>query len=784
MSLLNTKRKRDIKRQRGQFLAVAATIALGVLLFASTYDAYRNLDGSYNATYDRLAFADITVAGVDPDFATTASRIDGVAAAEARKQAEVPVRVGEATLLGTVIGYPPNDQPEVNKIGVVEGTYLDPDDPTGVVIETHMAEQMDLSVGDTIDIFTGATWSEATVVGIAVSAEYIWPARDNQDIFPPPGTFGVVFVSADIMERVPVEAVRNDVVIAYTTDADIVSTDAAVTQAARSAGASDVITRADQASNSTLLLDVNGFASMSILFPVLFMAAAGMAAFVLLTRIVFAERGIIGTLRAAGMARRQILRHYLSFGIRLGVIAGAIGVVLGMAGAYAITGIYTAQLDIPDTVRSFHWMTPIIGMGFAVAAGALGAWAPARRAFTISPAEAMRGPTPTGGGRVSLFEKVIPPLRRLPARWLMILRGLGRNKRRSFATVLGVILGLVLIMVSWGMLDSIVILMNRQFDEVSLQDADIVWSTRVDDQSVLEIEGVPGVAAAEIVARVDATISHDDQSFATNLFGYDQGTVMHGFPDGVPSDGVLAGSGIRSHLGIGVGDEIQISLPTIGTTFTTKLVGTLDEPVGVSVYIDRKLLASIVGVDTIDKPTVSQLQAKFETGIDDRDTVLDDIRTLDDVAFVSDSRALYEMLQQFLGFFYAFIGVMLVLGAAMAFALMYNAISVNVAERTTEFATMRANGLSHRSIAALIAFENIMLTVIGIVPGAIAGYVVGAMFMTQFSVEAFTLSFSMRPISIVISMVAMLIAAALSLIPAIRRVHRIDIAKEVRERAV
>lgn len=197
-------------------------------------------------------------------------------------------------------------------------------------------------------------------------------------------------------------------------------------------------------------------------------------------------------------------------------------------------------------------------------------------------------------------------------------------------------------------------------------------------------------------------------------------------------------------------------------------------------YIDRKLLASIVGVDTIDKPTVSQLQAKFETGIDDRDTVLDDIRTLDDVAFVSDSRALYEMLQQFLGFFYAFIGVMLVLGAAMAFALMYNAISVNVAERTTEFATMRANGLSHRSIAALIAFENIMLTVIGIVPGAIAGYVVGAMFMTQFSVEAFTLSFSMRPISIVISMVAMLIAAALSLIPAIRRVHRIDIAKEVR----
>ena len=179
---------------------------------------------------------------------------------------------------------------------------------------------------------------------------------------------------------------------------------------------------------------------------------------------------------------------------------------------------------------------------------------------------------------------------------------------------------------------------------------------------------------------------------------------------------------------------------------------------------------------------VSQVQARFESGAD-RESVISHIEDVDGVALVSDSRQLYDLLQDYLGFFYAFIGFMLFLGATLAFALMYNAVSVNVAERSAEFATMRANGLSHRSIARLIGFENILLTILGVIPGALIGYAVGYFFMRQFSVDAFTLEFAMRRSSIVISILALIAAAALSLIPAIRRVRRIDIGETVRERA-
>jgi putative ABC transport system permease protein len=783
VSLLDTKRKRDVRRQRGQFLAVSVTIALGVILFASTYDSYRNLDGSYNATYDRLAFADINVIGVDSDFVTTAKQIDGVNQAEARLEADIPMRVDGDTFLGRAVAYPPGGQPAVDKIDVVEGDYLKPNDDSAVVIETHMAEQFDLGVGDTVEVLVGGDFRRFTVAGIAVSAEYIWPARDNQDIFPLPKTFGVVFVSSDLTKTLPAAATRDDVLITYRDGADVNTTDASVRAAAEAAGASDVITRADHPSNSTLLLDVNGFASLSVLFPILFMSAAGMAAFVLLTRIVFAQRATIGTLRASGMSRRLILRHYLSYGLRLGLWAGLIGLGLGVAAGYGITGVYTAQLDIPDTVRSFHWVTPIIAMLFALGAGALGAWAPARRAFAVSPAEAMRGATPPEPGRPSWFEKVVPTLRRLPVRWLMILRGLGRNKRRSLATILGVVLGLILIMVSWGMLDSIVVMLDRQFSEVSLQDADVVLSTDVTGDAIGPVADVPGVAAVEIVSRLDATARFEGESFATSLVGYQSGTVMHGFPEGLPASGILAGSGLAGHIGVGVGDELTVSLPTLKKDFTEKLVGFLDEPVGITLYMDKDSMANIVGADVMAKPAVSQLQVKFHSGVD-RQTVLDDIGALSEVAFVADSRALYTLVQSFLGLFYAFVGFMLALGGAMAFALMYNAISVNVAERSAEFATMRANGLSHRSIARLIAFENIMLTVMGVIPGAVLGYIVGIYFMRQFSVDAFTLDFAMRPVSILISIIAMLVVAGLSLIPSIRRVRKIDIGETVRERAV
>lgn len=792
MSYLGIKRRRDMRRQRWQFLAVLVTIVLGVMLFAASYDAYRNLEASYTDTYDRLAFADMTVTGADADFPRTAADIEGVAAVETRRQGDTPMRIGDHLLQGRLIGMPPDEQPAINQIDIQEGSYLASARPSGVVVETHLAEQLDLAVGDQLDVLAGSDWAETEVIGTAISAEYIWPAESTQNFFPPPGTFGVAFVSADVLAPVPATAVADQILLRYEDDADRAATDTAVEEAAAAAGAADTMTQAEQPSNAGLKLDLQGFEQLAVMFPALFLLAAGMATFIILTRIVYAQRAQIGTLRASGVSRSILTRHYLSYGFVLGVGGAAIGLLLGMLMGWAVTGFYTDALGIPDTKRALYWSTPIIGLAFGLAVGLLAAWAPTRAAANLSPAEAMRGDVPASDGKPSAIERIVPPLRGLPARWLMVIRGIGRNRRRSLSTIVGVVLALTLILASWGMIDTVVNLIDRHFNEIAIEDASVLMRVPVGVDQVDLVQDTEGVRIAEDVVSLPVTARGPNGSYATQLEAYREGTQVHGFdtPDGtLPADGFVAGKAFEQETGAQTGDTVELSFPTLDTTFAATLLGFVDEPLGTLVYMDRSLLdATMATADPaipaaiLTEPSISQIKTLFEDEVD-REAVIDRIEASSEVAAVIDSRSLYETIQDFLGFFYVFVGVMLLFGGVMAFALIFNTISVNVAEREGEYATMRANGMSRRRVAELITGENVLLTVLGIIPGLIIGYVVAAWFMQSYSSDMFTFDLEMNPMSLVISAIAMVVVALISAWPAIRTVDRLDLATVVRERS-
>ncbi len=156
---------------------------------------------------------------------------------------------------------------------------------------------------------------------------------------------------------------------------------------------------------------------------------------------------------------------------------------------------------------------------------------------------------------------------------------------------------------------------------------------------------------------------------------------------------------------------------------------------------------------------------------------------VDGVLAVLDARSLYNTIQQFLGLFYALTGIMLLFGGVMAFSLMFNTISVNIAERSTEFATLKANGMSDRTIGWMIVGENLFLTMLGIVPGVILGVWMASLFIGLFSNDSFNMSLMMSPWTVVIAAGSMIVVAMLSLIPGVRSVKRLDIGAVVRERA-
>ena len=596
-----------------------------------------------------------------------------------------------------------------------------------------------------------------------------------------PDDFAVVFVPEPLAERLA-HTGPNQVTVYFDGGAPDPGLERRLSAAAYAAGGS-ATTRAEQPSNSALQQDVKGFGALAVMFPLLFLLAGGLASSVVLTRIVAAQRPIIGMLRAAGLPRGAVLRHYLGFGLVAGLGGGVAGALAGVLLAGQLTHVYTRELSIPIAVTRLSAWTPLVGIAFGLVTGVLASAAPALAAARIPPAEAMRRFAPARGGRRTAAERLLPPLRRLPARWKLVLRGVERNPRRTLATALGVVLALTLVLVSWGMIDTVDTIAQRQFTQVERQDAQVSYSGPATTRRLRELASVPGVARVEPQARVPVVIGHGSARYPTVLVALQPRTRMHAFfVDGggtatLPATGVLAGSALRERLHLRAGDLVTLTTPGARHPAAVPVRAFVDEPLGTYAYTALPALHAVTGAAP-DSALVS-----YRDGTD-RAQTRRALARLPGVVAVEDSRALLDSFNRYLGFFYAFVGVMLVFGAVMAFALLYNAMSSNIAERSVELATLRAAGLGHRELARLITTENALVVTAGIVPGLLVGYAVARAFMSAYSTDWYRFDLHMRPTTPILSALAILLVALLSQRPGLRAVRRLNIAQVVRERSL
>lgn len=774
MRTLRRKLRRDLRRQRAQFAAVCLTVLLGVALFGATYEAYRSLKTSYRTAYERDRFANLTISGGPVgELARQAAAMAGVAAVQTRVQADAPIRLGTTSLVGRVVGIPGGREPAVNRVHLRRGQY-----PVGseVLVEEHTAKHFHITPGDKIAVAD----TRVPVSGIAASPEYFWPAKSRQEVLVAPDDFAVVFVPELLAERLA-RIGPNQLAVYFDRGEADPTLARQLSSAAYAAGASQVATRADQPSNNALQQDVKGFGALAVMFPPLFLLAGGLASSVVLTRMVAAQRPIIGMLRAAGLPRGAVLRHYLGFGIVAGLGGGLAGALAGVLLAGQLTHVYTRELSIPIAVSRLSPWTPVVGVTFGLLTGMLAAAVPALAAARIPPAEAMLRFAPSRLGRRTGAERLLPILRRLPARWKLVLRGVERNPRRTLSTALGVVLALTLVLVSWGMIDTVAVIAKRQYTVVQRQDAEVTFTRPATTQQLQALARVPGVARVEPEARVPAVITNGDARYATVIVALEPGTQMHTFlRDGggtttLPSDGILAGAALRDRLHLRTGDAVTLATP--GRRITVPVRGFLDEPLGTYAYTTLPALHALAG-GVPDSALI-----RYRPGAD-RDREHRALTAIPGVLAVEDSHALLATFNRYLGFFYAFVGTMLIFGAVMAFALLYSAMTSNIAERSVELATLRAAGLGRRELTRLITAENTLVVTAGIVPGLIVGYLVAHAFMASYRTDWYSFDLHMRVTTPILSALAILVVALLSQRPGLRAVRRLDIAQVVRERSL
>ena len=167
--------------------------------------------------------------------------------------------------------------------------------------------------------------------------------------------------------------------------------------------------------------------------------------------------------------------------------------------------------------------------------------------------------------------------------------------------MLGIALATSLIFVSWALVDTVQLLLERQFVQIQRADATVVLAASRPASDVATYVNVDGVAAIEPQLSVPVTLDGGSRRYATALIGLVPGTTMRSLAgsDGhaIPLDpgGVILGTALRDTLAVGVGDTVSVALETgvingvgIGGNGTRvadlRVIGFDNEPLGSVAY--------------------------------------------------------------------------------------------------------------------------------------------------------------------------------------------------------
>ncbi len=807
--MLTHKLRRDLLRQRWQILAVVLVTLLGTCLFTASYLAYQDLRDSYHAmqVHTHLAAMTLDVTSVTAAQAARVARLPGVAAAEQQLVLDLPIAVHDqggaagTRLTGRLIGIPLGRQPGLDQIVLTAGTL--PTHPDEVVLERHLASHFGLHPGATVAIELPSGPVVVRVAGIGVSAEYLWVARSRQDVMPAPSEFGVVFAPRALLTRLGMAA-RTTTAASQTGpslaalrlaaqlgtgnrllyDPRTGANGARVLAAVRAVlGAGSVLAataRADLVGIQLLQMDVDGFQEIAVLFPLMFLVGGGFIAAALLHRQVDQEQAIIGTMMALGLREPRLVRHYLATGVAIGVLGALLGSIVGILLGTTIASLYASDLNIPAVVTHIDGLVVLTGAALGIVAPILASLAPARRAARLAPAVAMR-PTPLQAS-VRLFRGTVW-IRRLPL-WLRLpLRDIGRHPVRGLATALGVSTALVLIVSTAGMRDSMQRGTDLSFNQAQRYDlrADL-FAPRPAAQVQRAVRALPGVRHVETLISLPVQLQHDGHTYDTELQGLPAPSPLLAVLDSggnrldARGGQALLSRALAASLHVGVGDGVQVRLLPQGATFTVRIGALSDELMGNALTLSARAAASDVnmadGITTVlvttDPARRAQVQASLEH--------------LAVVARVTDAHVAKAQVTDLLSLFNGFIGVMLLFGAALAAAILFNTASISVLERRRELATMRALGERMGRLSWMVTVENGLLTLAGLLIGFPLALASLWAFLQSFSTDLFSLPFWLYPRTVLLAVLGILLIVLLAQAPALRGVAGMNVAEATKAR--
>lgn len=497
-------------------------------------------------------------------------------------------------------------------------------------------------------------------------------------------------------------------------------------------------------------------------FPVIFFLVAALISLTTMTRMVEDQRTQIGTLKALGYSKFAIMSKYINYAL-LATVGGSIcGVLIGeKVLPYIIISAYGIMYhNMASNLQIHYEFTYAVTASVAAVVCTLGATLfSCYRELSETPASLMRPPAPKEGKRV-LLERITFFWKHLSFSWKSTLRNLFRYKKRLFMTIFGIAGSMALMLVGFGIQDSIMDIALRQYSKLQHYDGTIISDEDAGkkereklEKSLQEDERISRYTDVQFT-KMETPAGKSNLSVYVyvpeNLENFKEDVTLQNRRTKEQYELSDAGAAISEKTaklaGLSVGD--MITLIQDNKPYQVKVDLITENYMGHYIYMTPKVYEEAFH----KKPDFENIifTVKDEAK-ENMEQVGNEILEFPAALSISYTSSLADQLDRMLSTLGTVIVVLIVSAGMLAFVVLYNLNNINITERQRELATLKVLGFYDQEVSQYVFRENVLLTIIGVIAGAAFGILLHRYVITTVEVDAVMFGRNIKPLSFLYS---------------------------------
>lgn len=544
--------------------------------------------------------------------------------------------------------------------------------------------------------------------------------------------------------------------------------------------------------------------SIADVFPAMFFLVAALVALTTMTRMVENERIEIGTYKALGYGTGTIACKYLAYAAAASVTGAVIGIAaLSQVLPYIVMRAYAIIYAVPAPPLPLPVQpgAALLSGGLGVGVTLLCTWFAVVSSLRETPSRLMLPRPPKAGKRI-LLEHVGPLWRRMSFSWKVTCRNIFRYKRRFLMTLIGISGCTALMLVGFGLHDSIWDIIDNQFGTIQhyntvvsldanatdgdlesvrrmLREHDATELTRVDVQN-MQVAGTDDAdpLAVQVIVPQKAAALSDVITFRERV-----GHTSVAFDD----DAVLVTEKAAATLGLHVGDELTLYRQdgmgnATGGGARAPVTGIVENYVGNMVYVGpeawRQAAAQDDGMDAeLAYRTTYAVTPDGQRARDDLSADLREVPHLSTVGFTAISIETYSTMLSSINLI---VVVLIVSAAVLAFIVLYNLTNINIGERVREIATLKVLGFTRGEVNAYIFREIAILSLVGDLFGLALGTWLEGFVITTVEVDVVMFGRIIHPLSYLYAFLLTLVFSGVVVLAMRGRLDKVDMVESLK----